>query len=893
MGRSRAWISAEDVTAGLAGAALLGPVELLLLSRSPSGGFAAASWAVAGLFAGLGLLAGLGLSLGRSLSTRTDRAWLAACLRSLPALLVLVPTTSTLFDGAWAATLPGSRAGFIWVPALGWLAIAAAVHFGGKLLARPYGRAVLGIAMPGLAVEIDLCNRSVLASEYADLHTLLLITALVLAGLGVRFFCEAFHPFGWSWPKGAPNRRLVAAASSIVALTCLTLFAGLSGKAARRAIADDGMHGRLLDRAAKVLLDFDRDGHASVLGGRDCRAFDAEVHPEAQEINGNGVDEDCDGADRAPLVGAEGVDGAVARRRQVEAWRQDPAVSAFAKHLSRLNVVFIAVDALRADPFVATPENAAAFPNIFALRRRASWFSHAFSPAAGTDVGMAGVMTGRINPLSGAELTLPEALTAAGYTTHALVPAEVLRSASRTLLTRGFHKVEVLETDGANKTASGISADRTTAQALAFLDRWQNNPKGPFFLWAHYFDVHEHGELPATEPAIVASNRGVPPSNRVEKYRSLISIVDGAIGRLRGGLAARGLADNTLIVFFADHGESMHEDRRLPANHGRFLYNALVNVPLGIIVPGVEPGELAAPVSLLDIPATLLDLIGAGGAAGDIDGESLLPHLLGAPPAVMTPQRIIPLNETDQYGIIAWPHKLLVRPDANLVELFDLSRDFKEQVDQAEEHPALVQRLQQWYRGLPSLHLDRTIAARRRWELKAEATRPSAAELARLGRRLRPAGSDASGSWLPGARPALQAKRPEVAAGERKRATGSPALGRRQASGGESVVPAAPKSIHAGIIIEPLQRPAASSDRHDHAPASIAPPTLPVSLPSPTPVPQPARRRNIAGAVPQRTPTVSKSRGRRNARADATNNKRPNAAKATKKRGRADGKRGR
>ncbi|HEY0705200.1 MAG TPA: sulfatase-like hydrolase/transferase, partial [Polyangia bacterium] len=403
--------------------------------------------------------------------------------------------------------------------------------------------------------------------------------------------------------------------------------------------------------------------------------------------------------------------------------------------------------------------------------------------------------------------------------------------------------------------------------------------------------VHEHGEFPATEPAIVASNRGVPPRNRVEKYRALISIVDGAIGRLREGLAARGLADNTLIVFFADHGESMHEDRRLPENHGRFLYNALVNVPLGIIVPGVEPGELQAPVSLLDVPATLLDLVGASGAAGDIDGESLLPHLLGAPPAVLQPPRIIPLNETDQYGIIAWPHKLLVRPDANLIELFDLSRDFREQLDEAEEQPAMVQRLQQWYRGLPSMHLDRTIAARRRWEVKAEATRPPASELARLSKRLRPAGEAAVGSWMPGARPALLAKRPESAPMAGTRAT----LGRRALATAETSAAPPAASIHAGVVIEPLRRSGAGGvDRRDQAPASIAPP-LPVSLPSPAPTTLPARRRNLASAASttranNRAPVAAKSRPRGRT-ADAAGNKRAKATKATKKRARSDGKR--
>jgi hypothetical protein len=424
------------------------------------------------------------------------------------------------------------------------------------------------------------------------------------------------------------------------------------------------------------------------------------------------------------------------------------------------------------------------------------------------------------------------------------------------------------------------------------VDRWKGNPRGPFFLWAHYFDVHEHAEFPSSEPAIVASNRGVPPGNRAEKYRALVSIVDGAIGRLRDGLAARGLAENTMLVFFSDHGESMHEDRRLPENHGRFLYNALVNVPLGIILPGVEPGELSAPVSLLDLPATLLDLIGAGGAAGDIDGESLLPHLLGAPPAVLVPERILPLNETDQYGVIAWPHKLLVRPDANLVELFDLSRDFQEQFDEAEEQPALVQRLQQWHRGLPSMHLDRTIAARRRWEVKAEATRPSAAELTRLGRTLRALASDSGASWLPSARPALLTKRLEgTTRATDDKSRPSVALGRRvQGLVTDGTVAAQPAAVHAGIVIEPLRRSGSDADHRAQAPASIAPTGLPTSLP-PAASPAPARRRHAGAATPR---TIGKVRSKRSAVvkvADATATTKRPAAKVTKKRARTDARR--
>jgi arylsulfatase A-like enzyme len=794
-------LRAEDVSMGLAGAALLLPTELLMLSRSPGGGFASAAWAVAGLFAGLGVLIGLGLAAGSALTARLrDRRW-EPLTRAVPALLVLIPATRTLFDGAWASTWPGARFGFLWAPVLGYLLVALAVHIGLTIAHRPVGRSALAIALPGLAIEFDLFNRGIVASEYADLHTLLLVVSCVLGGLGLRYLIDSFRPFAWQWPQGPLSRRLAGGTGGAAAFSALALVAGLADKASRRAIADDGMHGRLLDRAAKALLDFDRDGHATVLGGGDCAGFNGSIHPGAPEIPGNGIDEDCDGVDDV-VSGTNGPDEA--RRHRIELWRQDPAVKAVARRLSRLNVVLVAVDALRADPFAPKPENALAFPHFFALRRRASWFTRAFSPAAGTDLSMAGVMTGRVNPLSGSELTLAEALGAAGYQTHAVVPAEVLRSASKTLLSRGFANLDVVETDGGHHVPTTTSADRTTTLTLSFIDRWKKSPSAPFFVWAHYFDVHEHEQLPAEATTIVAANQGVAPKDRTEKYRALVSVVDGAVGRLRAGLELRGLAENTAFVFLSDHGESLREERRLPDNHGRFLYNPLVHVPLAIVLPGIESGELSAPVSLLDVSATFLDLVGATASAGEIEGQSLLPMLLGAPPSLLEPPRTVPLNETDQFGVIAWPHKLLVRPEANLVELYDLSRDFSEQIDQAEAQPELVRWLQHAYHLFPSIKLDRTSVARRRWEVKAEATRPAREDLQRLATMLREStGKSAARGWQPGGRPAALSpsaldddadKVARVKIGHRVRGRGASDADARD---DETLA-------HSGIVIEPL-----------------------------------------------------------------------------------------
>src|SRR5690606_8254541 len=50
-------------------------------------------------------------------------------------------------------------------------------------------------------------------------------------------------------------------------------------------------------RTLRYLTDFDRDGYSSLLGGGDCAPFDGAVHPGADEIPDNGLDDNCVGGD--------------------------------------------------------------------------------------------------------------------------------------------------------------------------------------------------------------------------------------------------------------------------------------------------------------------------------------------------------------------------------------------------------------------------------------------------------------------------------------------------------------------------------------------------------------------------------------------------------------------
>ena len=77
------------------------------------------------------------------------------------------------------------------------------------------------------------------------------------------------------------------------------------------------------------------------------------------------------------------------------------------------------------------------------------------------------------------------------------------------------------------------------------------------------------------------------------------------------------------------------------------------------------------------------------------------------------------LYESEQRGVIAWPYKLLQRPAENLVEIYNLERDFEERKDLGPEDAQLRQRLLTLLAGMPAVDLDRS--ARGRWKREKRA----------------------------------------------------------------------------------------------------------------------------------------------------------------------------
>jgi arylsulfatase A-like enzyme len=105
----------------------------------------------------------------------------------------------------------------------------------------------------------------------------------------------------------------------------------------------------------------------------------------------------------------------------------------------------------------------------------------------------------------------------------------------------------------------------------------------------------------------------VPPARDVQRlraiYDSAISYADALIGDLLAALDKLGLADQTMIVITADHGDELFEEHR--CGHGASLRDSLARVPMIVHYPARVPGRVVDEgTEGIDILPTILDTAG-------------------------------------------------------------------------------------------------------------------------------------------------------------------------------------------------------------------------------------------------------------------------------------------
>ncbi len=294
------------------------------------------------------------------------------------------------------------------------------------------------------------------------------------------------------------------------------------------------------------------------------------------------------------------------------------------------SVVIITVDALRADRLGAYGYARPTSPVIDQLMSDGQRFERAWTPEPLTGPAMCSMITGLYPHVHAATRnglrmregldSLPKILAKNGWKTAAFVGTWTLKD-NLTRLGEHFDTYgERLE----RRRWFGIINSEATAEdltddALDWLgEERKKGPEKPFFLWVHYIEPHAPYRLWEE----YAGGLGVDPAKatKADRYDTEIAAVDESIGRLLNGLRQAVDEKDLLIVFTADHGESLGEHDYW--GHGRYLFEPSLRIPLGVIWKGaIRAGTVSSQANLLDLMPTLLELVGVD-VPPDLPGAS-------------------------------------------------------------------------------------------------------------------------------------------------------------------------------------------------------------------------------------------------------------------------------
>ena len=154
-------------------------------------------------------------------------------------------------------------------------------------------------------------------------------------------------------------------------------------------------------------------------------------------------------------------------------------------------------------------------------------------------------------------------------------------------------------------------------------------------------------------------------------YYRMVEMVDAEVGRVLTALDDGGEADDTLVVFTADHGEGRGRHKLVTKN---YLYDEAAKVPLVVAAPGAAKGrrDAAHLVSGLDILPTVCDYAGLKTPA-NVWGRTLRPLLEGKGTAW---REFVPAEVTITGRMIRTPrYKYITYKRDPVEQLFDMQAD--------------------------------------------------------------------------------------------------------------------------------------------------------------------------------------------------------------------------
>jgi arylsulfatase A-like enzyme len=205
--------------------------------------------------------------------------------------------------------------------------------------------------------------------------------------------------------------------------------------------------------------------------------------------------------------------------------------------------------------------------------------------------------------------------------TYAVLSNPVLRPPGDFAQGFALYDTDLPQTELGRPAFKERRADATTDRAIQVLQHRDSRKR--FFLWIHYNDPHgpyapptarpqreppDEPQLPVNETN--SGRNGIPKyqfiwnersgSHYRERYRQEVEFLDSQLARLFAVLDVPSISDHVLVIFTADHGESLGEHNYYFA-HGEYLYPELIDVPLIVRGPGLGKGPRRDLVGLVDI----------------------------------------------------------------------------------------------------------------------------------------------------------------------------------------------------------------------------------------------------------------------------------------------------
>ncbi|MEK3890522.1 sulfatase family protein [Bacillus sp. FSL K6-3431] len=397
-----------------------------------------------------------------------------------------------------------------------------------------------------------------------------------------------------------------------------------------------------------------------------------------------------------------------------------------------MKIIFISLDTLRAKRLGSYGYNLPTSPYIDQIASQGALFESAYASDIPTEVAHTSIFTGNVGLTTGVVSHgspstylskqydwLTSMLRKAGYTTAAVDNLYNLKE----WFARGYQYY--INTIGKTRWIDGQTINDMAKPWI------KEHKEEDFFLFLHYWDPHTP-YLPPKEyiPAFYDPNSNpYNPDNTSMKaafnhtaypffkyhhydllgnitdvnyvnalYDAEIRYLDDLLKDLDQFLCNEGIQDDTMLVLFGDHGESLTEHDIYWDHCG--LYEATVHIPIIIRWPGHIPAgvRISNLVQHADLMPTILDALGID-KPNDIDGKSLWPLIQGKK---VEHHKEIYLSEcawqaargirTDQFKYIeTYDSGPFTRPP---VELYDINADPNEEKNLAEDLPKQVEKYQ-------------------------------------------------------------------------------------------------------------------------------------------------------------------------------------------------------